>query len=246
MDDEPRVRALREASRLEPVWDRPPFELGLYYFEKRDCELALPWLSRVPPDRPDGLESEFMTGVCHLLRNEAARAEASFTSLIERSRDKTIRDSPAELPQAHNNLGVARLRLGKWADAAAEFERAATIDSEEPDYRVNLGLAKLGSKQTAAAVIEFEHARDLDPMDKGARSLLAAALELAGRGAEAATIRSGAIDNSVPASPDSVAIARLARITMRLDRGLLSLPEGVPVADPPVKNSAPSTPHGGA
>ena len=31
-DDETRLRALREAARLEPAWDRPPFELGQIYF----------------------------------------------------------------------------------------------------------------------------------------------------------------------------------------------------------------------
>jgi TolB-like protein len=54
-DDETRLRLLREASRLEPAWDHPPFALGQIYFDRRDCESALPWLSRVPPNRPNGI-----------------------------------------------------------------------------------------------------------------------------------------------------------------------------------------------
>ena len=125
-----RVSALlREASRLEPAWDRPPFELGQIYFARRDCESALPWFSRVPPNRPDGLEASFDTGVCHLLRNDAARAEAAFSGLIERARSTDPKDRLPEFPEVRNNLGVSRLRLGKWNEAATEFERAAALDA---------------------------------------------------------------------------------------------------------------------
>ena len=131
-DDEARLRALREAARLEPAWDRPPYELGQIYFARRDCESALPWFSRVPPNRPDGPESSFDTGVCHLLRNDPARAEAAFSGLIERTRSADPKDRLPEMAEVHNNLGVARLRLGKWTEAAAEFERAAALDAGSP------------------------------------------------------------------------------------------------------------------
>ncbi|HEY2139369.1 MAG TPA: hypothetical protein VGH00_04760, partial [Chthoniobacterales bacterium] len=41
--DDERLHALREATRLEPAWDRPAFELGQIYFKKRDCDSALVW-----------------------------------------------------------------------------------------------------------------------------------------------------------------------------------------------------------
>src|SRR6185369_15905599 len=102
--DEERLRLLREAARLEPAWDRPAFELGQIYFKKRDCDSALVWYSRVPPNRPDGPDASFATGVCHLVRNDAARAEAAFASLIERTRKTGEKDSMPELPEMHNNL----------------------------------------------------------------------------------------------------------------------------------------------
>lgn len=131
--DEERLRLLREASRLEPAWDRPPYELGLNYFERHDCELALPWLSRVPPNRPEGPEASFDTGVCHLQRNDNARAEAAFSGLIERSRTAEARERLSEFPEARNNLGVSRLRQGKWSEAGNEFERASDLDPAEPE-----------------------------------------------------------------------------------------------------------------
>ena len=260
-DDETRIRLLREASRFEPAWYRPPFELGQIYFERRDCESALPWLSRVPPDRPDGLEAGFDTGVCHLLRNDAARGEAAFSGLIERSRESELKQRFPEFPELHNNLGIAHLRLTKYFEAEAEFERASALDPDEPNYFVNLGIAKLSGKQAAAAVASFERARKLDPDDKEARLLLIATLESIGRTADAAAIRAEPMENSAhattsnpSASPsagsktnaqvsaqvdgginlqDPAALGRLARMSKDLDLGYLK-----PVNETPASHAS--------
>jgi tetratricopeptide (TPR) repeat protein len=234
--DEEQLRLLREAARLEPAWDRPAFELGKIYFKKRDCESALVWYSRVPPNRPDGPEASFATGVCHLARNDAGRAEAAFSGLLERTRKPGEKNSLPELPEMHNNLGIARLRLGKWNEAGAEFEAASALDPEEADYWVNLAIAKIVGKQTAAAVPPLERARKIDPDDKGARSLLIATLESLGRNPEVATIRAEVTDNTDKAPPpnlqDGNALSRLARVSRNLDRTLLrpggEVPEGQP------------------
>ena len=47
-DDEPRLRELREASRLEPTWPDPYFALGQTYFTRNDCANALSFLAHVP------------------------------------------------------------------------------------------------------------------------------------------------------------------------------------------------------
>ena len=222
LDDDSRLRALREAARLEPSWDRPAFELGQLYFMRHDCEAAMPWYSHVPPGRADGAEAAFNTGICHLLRNDAARAEADFTGLLERSRSADPKLRLPEMPEVRNNLGAAHLRAGKSAEATAEFEWAAALDEEEPDYWVNLGIAKLAAKQPAAAVPPFEHALKIDPKDKDARTLLISTLELLGRSADAAAVVSEASQGSAgttqPAPRDPVA---QVRISMKFDRTLL-------------------------
>jgi tetratricopeptide (TPR) repeat protein len=227
--DEDRLRLLREAARLEPGWDRPAFELGQIYFDRRDCDSALVWYSRVPPNRPDGPEASFAAGVCHLARNDAARADAAFSGLLERARKTGEKDSLPELPEMHNNLGVARLRLGKWSEAETEFERASAIDPEEADYWMNIAIAKIIGKQTAAAVAPLERARKIDPDDKEARALLIATLESLGRNPEAAAIRAEAAESTEKQAPpnlqDGNGLARLARVSRNLDRTLLR-PDG--------------------
>jgi Flp pilus assembly protein TadD/TolB-like protein len=223
--DEERLRLLRESARLESAWDRPAFELGQIYFKRRDCDSALVWYSRVPPNRPDGPEASFATGVCHLARNDAGRAVAAFSGLLERSRKTGEKDSLPELPEMHNNLGVALLRLGKWSEAGTEFERASTLDPEEADYLINIALVKVIGKDAAAAVAPLEHARKIDPDDKGAKALLIATLESLGRNSEAAAIRAEAGESpdksAKPNLQDGTELARLARVSRNLDRTLL-------------------------
>ena len=246
-DDDARLRMLREAARLEPAWDRPAFELGLIYFARHDCDSALPWFSRVPPGRPDGFETSFDAGVCHLQRNDGARAEATFSGLLDRSTSADPQDRLPELPEVWNNLGVAHLRLGKWNDAATEFDHAAMLDAGEVDYLVNLGIAKLAAKQPAAAVAAFENARKIAPEDKDARALLISTLLSVGRGSDAAAIRSEAPGSGGRAAEtipqDSAGLARMARVSRKFDHSLLRFTGDVPDAQPPL-GQASSESHG--
>jgi tetratricopeptide (TPR) repeat protein len=138
----------------------------------------------------------------------------------------------------HNNLGVARLRLGKWNEAGTEFDRASALDPEEADYLFNIAIVKIIGKQAAAAVAPLEHARQIAPDDKGAKALLIATLESLGRKPEAAAIRAEATDSAdktpQPNLQDGNGLARLARVSRTLDRALLhpgsEAPEGQPAA----------------
>ena len=232
--DEERLRLLREAARLEPTWDRPAYELGQIYFKRRDCDSALVWYSRVPPNRPDGPVASFATGVCHLARNDATRAEATFSGLLERTRRTSEREWLPELPEMRNNLGVSRLQIGKWNEAETEFERASSLDPEEADYWINIAIAKLIGKQAAAAVTALEHARKIAPDDKEARALSIATLDSLGRSPEASAIRAEASEKgdkqALPNLQDGVALARMARVSRTFDRTLLrpggEAPEG--------------------
>jgi tetratricopeptide (TPR) repeat protein len=248
--DEDRLRLLREAARLEPTWDRPAFELGRIYFKRHDCDSALVWYSRVPPNRPDGAEASFATGVCHLARNDATRAEATFSGLQERTRRTGEKDWIPDLPEIRNNLGVSRLQIGKWNEAEAEFERASALDPEEADYWINIAIAKIIGKQAAAAVTALEHARKIDPDDKQARVLSIATLESLGRGTEASAIRAEAAEKGdkqvLPNLQDGVSLARIARVSRNFDRTLLRPGGEAPEGQSPVGKGPRKTDSGGA
>ncbi len=224
--DEQKLRLFREAAQLEPTWDDPAFALGHAYFVRRDCEAALSWLSRVPPAHERGPEASFEAGVCHLLRDDPARAEAAFAGLLERRR---ARPEPSaapeanseELPEALNNLAVARARLGKTHEAIVELQRVTRLDPEEADYWFNLGLVELRANDPAAALAPLREVLGRQTENAEARALLIAALERSGQKAEAAAEREAMNRSNQPraawSAPTPAALARLDRIKTHLD-----------------------------
>jgi Tfp pilus assembly protein PilF len=213
-NDDVRLNNLREAARLQPQWDAPAFALGDAYFTRRNCEMALPWLGKVPAASPSGIQAGFEVGVCYLLRGDPVKAQAAFSALLSRS-------GRPPLPEASSNLGVALARDGKFVEAQAAFEQASRADAEEPDYWVNLGLVHLRAQKSDLAIIPFRRALALQPADAEARTLLALALERSGRGdeAQAERIRLSSASTRVllPRNPAATDFARFDRIRMRPD-----------------------------
>jgi tetratricopeptide (TPR) repeat protein len=207
-DSGQKLRLLREATRAEPNWMLPVVALGRAYFERQDCENALIWLSRVPPAHDRGYEAGFVSGVCHLLRNDLARAESAFAALREMTPD-----DPAP-PAVLNNLGVVRAREGRWADAAALWNEASEADLDEPDYWFNRALGLVLTGEPAAAVGPLNDVLAQRPADRAARALLVFALERSGRAAEAASEREAA-GEPLPALAETE-LARLPRVQSRL------------------------------
>jgi tetratricopeptide (TPR) repeat protein len=225
-----RLRLLREAARLEPEWPDPAFALGQAYFEEGNHESALIWLSRVPPAHARGAEAGFLAGVCHLLRNDAPRAEAALDAILSPARLLPAQGSPPaiEYPEALNNLAIAESRQGKWREAARHWDAAIRLSPPEPAYPFNLALGALRAGEIPAAIRALRTAARLRPDDPGVRGLLAAALAHAGQKAEAAIERTlcgaacppaaefGALFSS-DAGIRAHAAARLDRISTTLD-----------------------------
>jgi tetratricopeptide (TPR) repeat protein/TolB-like protein len=215
-NDDARLRNLRAAARLQPQWDAPAFALGDTYFARRNCDMALPWLIKVPAESASGIQAGFEAGVCYLLRRDAAKAQAAFSAVLNRS-------GRPPLPEAQSNLGVALAREGKFAEALKAFNEA--LDGYNPDDWVNIGLLMLRTGQPEAALMPLQSALVLQPSDAEARVLLALALDQSGRGDEAQVERaklSGASTRVVlPRNPAPTDFARFDRIHMRPDPGAL-------------------------
>ncbi len=223
-DDDARIRELREATRLDPDWPESAFALGQVYYGRRDCESALPWLGRVPRASLRYPEAVFATGVCRLLLDQPDKAEAIFVSLQESLKDNLA--SGADLPEIMNNLGLARTRQGKSAEAIAALRRAAELDPEEDDYPVNLGLVYARANDYAKAADEFRDAMEREPEKAEDRSLLIYALLKAGKKEEADEEKDSAAEALGPGAlpvikPEN--LAKLERLKTELDASALQL-----------------------
>jgi tetratricopeptide (TPR) repeat protein len=203
-EDDPRLRELREAARLEPEWPDPDFAIGDAYYARRDCDSALVWFAKVPKTHDRYVEAVFATGVCRLLMNQPEKAEEVFASLQEALRTNLV--SGADLPEILNNLALARARQSKTAQAVTDLRRAAELDPDEDDYPFNLGLLALSSNDYAAAADYFREASGREPDKAENRALLILSLEKAGKKAEADQERDTAAETF---GPDALPAVRL-------------------------------------
>ncbi len=256
-EDEPRLRELREAARLEPAWPDPDFALGETYAARGDCASAIPSFARVPKTHHRYVEAVFATGVCRLQLNQPDKAEEVFTSLQDALRSNSDRGpaaaeglSGADLPEILNNLGVALARQGKIPAAQADLRRATELDPDEDDYPFNLGLLSFRANDFAAAAKLFREAADREPDNPEDRALLIQSLEKAGNKVEADEEREAATEafgpNALPvvhldAKSDSQ--SRLERISTELDITALRLEiQSSPTAAPSSSASSAGTP----
>src|SRR5579863_7874242 len=203
-DDDPRLRELREAARLEPEWPDPNFAIGDAYYARRDCDSALIWFAKVPKAHDRYVEAVFATGVCRLLMNQPDRAEEVFASLQEALRNNMV--SGADLPEILNNLALARARQSKTAPAVADLRRVTELDPDDDDYPFNLGLLALASNDFASAAEYFRDASGRKPDSAENRALMILALEKAGKKAEADEERETAAEAF---GPDGLPVVRL-------------------------------------
>jgi tetratricopeptide (TPR) repeat protein len=208
-EDEPRLRELKEAARLEPNWPDPVFALGETYASRNDCNSALPWLARVPKANQRYVEAAFAIGVCRLQMNQPDKAQEIYTALQDSLRDRTKRESGTAVlggvdpPEVLNNLAIALARQGNVPAALANLRRATDMDPDEDDYPFNLGLMSLRTGEFANAAGFFREATEREPDSPEDRAFLIQALEKAGKKTEADEEREAAAEalgpNALPA-----------------------------------------------
>jgi tetratricopeptide (TPR) repeat protein len=103
---------------------------------------------------------------------------------------------------AHTLLGLAHLKLGNDARAAAALLRAADLNPDDPTNHVYLGLIYLDRGRAEVATAHLDRGLALDPFDARATSALARAREAAGALGEAARLyhRLAVLDGGEPAT----------------------------------------------
>jgi len=222
-DDDSRLHALKEAARLEPDWPDPAFAIAELYFQRNDCNSALPWFSKVPSSHAQSVEAIFAVGVCRLRQGQPERAEEVFATLQEDLHRNLV--SGADLPEILNNLGIARARQENLPAAFTVISRASDIDPDQDDYPFNLGLLALQQKDYARAETYFAEAVRREPENAEDRAFLIYCLDKQGKKADAATAREAASeifgDKGLPPlkldSKDSDSLTRFQRVVRQLD-----------------------------
>jgi tetratricopeptide (TPR) repeat protein len=139
-------------------------------------------------------------------RDAAGRASPSQASALSDEAEKAERASialSASSPSgalAHNGLGLIAIDAGRGQEAAAEFEKAATLDPNNASYATNLGNARRATGDRGGAEQAYRRALEIDPRTADAANGLGVLLVEARRPSEAIAW----FERALAAAPDSV------------------------------------------
>lgn len=156
-----KIKYFREAIRLNPAYVMAILALGRTYFDGRDYEQAVTWLSKVPRENPAAHEASFYLGLAAYYQGDYDRANSAFSFLASR----------LPLTEVYNNLGVVEGRQGKRA-ALDYFHKAVEADPSDPDYHFNLAVSLYKAGDGPAAARQLRESLNLKPGDTEAKSLL--------------------------------------------------------------------------
>ncbi len=159
---EDKHRLFTQAVRLENRYSQPCFELGRFYFQKKEYKLASDWLQKVSTDDVHYREATFMLGLCRYNTGDFAGAQAAFQIVA----------ALVPLNEVYNNLGAAQSRRN-LPEAVESFQKAAEGDESDPAYHFNIGYALWKQGKFAAAADRFRAVLERKADDAEARLLLA-------------------------------------------------------------------------
>jgi tetratricopeptide (TPR) repeat protein len=174
------INYLNAALQADASFDRARLALWEVYDEQGEHDKALAAVSRVPDASPWQRRARFLAGLSRLNLKQYDEAFTAFKGLSDARPTAT----------ALNNIGVVQLRRGgstpQTGLPAFYFNKAAELDTSEPDYFFNLGYADFQARDIQAAVYWLREAVRRDPADGDAHFVLGAALTAAGNATEAA------------------------------------------------------------
>jgi tetratricopeptide (TPR) repeat protein len=101
---------------------------------------------------------------------------------------ETARALGADTPSFHNNYGLLLVRLGRFEEAAGEFNEASRADPANDAFRLNLAVARLNAKDYASAAPLLEELLARSGDDRTYRIYLARAYYEQARFADAVEV----------------------------------------------------------
>lgn len=133
---------------------------GLAALRLRDTETALTHVRKAVALAPDDTEALTLLGWLNL--EVAGDVEAAVASY------RKVAALKPEVPEVHNNLGVALKRKGDLEEAVGSFSRALELKADFAQAASNRGWVHLEQGNWRAAQADFEKSLSLRPEDEGA------------------------------------------------------------------------------
>ena len=156
-----RLRHLREAVRLNPVYYPAWLALGETLFAAQDYEAAAAAFGHLTRNDPSALEADFYRGLAYFYTGKYLQAEDAFAFVSTR----------LPLPEVVNNQGVAASRRGR--PGAPLFQQAITADPKDADYHFNLAVALARQADAQGALRELDQVLKLRPSDSETQAFAA-------------------------------------------------------------------------
>jgi Flp pilus assembly protein TadD/TolB-like protein len=135
------LRTLLKAVEAFRNYPQAQFEIGRHYFRSGECNRALMHLNLGNGGGNTAAESDFMRGTCYLQANQPAQAIEALSRIAASSRSVEVL----------NNLGVAYLRAGDFAQALGRLTEAQNLSRVDSVVALNLAIVRhLQGNDTAA------------------------------------------------------------------------------------------------
>ena len=172
-----KIRYYRTALRLDPLFIKPAFGLGIIYFNDRDYATSVLWLSKLRREDLDYLEANYFLGLAYLHLAEYERSASAFRLVANH----------LPLNEVYNNLGIALTRLDR-PGALQYFEKVVQADPSDSEFQFNLGYAYWKRESYEQAIPHLRKALE-GVTDPAWGTLYMECLQKAGHSGEAARQR---------------------------------------------------------
>jgi tetratricopeptide (TPR) repeat protein len=158
---EQREKWFLQATKLDPQFTNPLFDLGRLELSQNNFRQAITYLQRIPASDMRYNEARFAMGLAAFRSGDYSSAKSYFAEVAKQ----------IPLSELYNNLGAAENELNEPA-AIENFRKALEGDQSDSTYLYNLSLALIKNNQYDAAITKLQQLVTQSPDDTEAQNLL--------------------------------------------------------------------------
>ncbi len=150
-----RLALLLKAVEMYHDFREAHLQLGSIYFQKGNCQKAMPHLNLGQTEANDNPESEFMRGTCYLQEDLPTKAIQNLSHVVASFRSF----------EALNNLGIAYMHKGEYDLAFSALLEARKLANSDSTAALNMAILLHLQRRYFAARNIVEEAVKLHPRD---------------------------------------------------------------------------------